>query len=161
MSINVEIQADYPGTWPPQRRYGATAMGEAMPPPPQQQAMKARYPRGAVYPGSQIFAPPPSSPPARGILIPPSNGPQITWAFDQTMALMRVSDCLKYFDCGKSKFYAWLNPKSKYHAPGFPRPIYLNGGRVPYWRRADLIAWVDMQSCLNGPFTTGMVTGLI
>ncbi|TPG22143.1 helix-turn-helix transcriptional regulator [Variovorax guangxiensis] len=74
---------------------------------------------------------------------------------------MRVQECLKFFDCGKSKFYSWLNPKSKYHAAGFPRPIYLNGGRVPYWRRSEIIGWVDMQRHPNNASMTGLPTGRI
>lgn len=91
---------------------------------------------------------PPLPPPPGGSAGPdpfPTNSP-ILLPRVPAAPMWRVSKCLDYLQVGKTKFYAWMNPKSKFFSPSFPSPVYLGGGRIPYWKPMEVIAWVDQQA---------------
>ena len=50
--------------------------------------------------------------------------------------------CKRYNDAHPMTIYRWLrDPKVN-----FPKPIFIGGGRIRYWRLSDLVRWEDERS---------------
>jgi len=107
-----------------------------------------------LLPVQAQLASPPGIPPFPPIPPAPSFGVQLTDSIivpsASTPKYLRVEQCLEFFQCGKSKFYGWMNPRSKFYDPTFPRRIYLGKGRIPYWKEHELIAWAERQAWPHG-----------
>lgn len=61
-------------------------------------------------------------------------------------SLMRRQDLLTMLAWSKSKLSYVLNKKGTRYDPTFPQPLHLAGSRTPYWRRAEVAAWIDAQA---------------
>lgn len=64
-------------------------------------------------------------------------------AIKPPVRLIRKSDVLGKLQISKSTLHAKLDPRSPYHDPSFPRPIYLNGSRIPLWSEQALDEWLN------------------
>lgn len=64
-------------------------------------------------------------------------------AITSPLRLIRKSDVLEKLQISKSTLHAKLDPRSPYYDPSFPRPIYLNGSRMPLWSEQAVDEWLN------------------
>lgn len=55
---------------------------------------------------------------------------------------LRKKHVLSKIPVSKSTLDNWLNAKSRYCKADFPQPIYLEGGRIPYWDALEVDEWL-------------------
>ncbi|XXQ55540.1 helix-turn-helix transcriptional regulator [Xenophilus aerolatus] len=55
---------------------------------------------------------------------------------------LRKKHVLSKIPVSKSTLDNWLNSKSRYYKADFPQPIYLEGGRIPYWSALEVEEWL-------------------
>lgn len=62
---------------------------------------------------------------------------------------LRLPEVLDLIGVKKSTLYSWINGKSKYFRPDFPRRIFLstNGKGPVVWSENELNSW--MENCRN------------
>lgn len=58
-------------------------------------------------------------------------------------ALMRKKRLLELVPFSKTTLHAKLTEGGRYADPSFPRPIYLPHSRTPFWREAEVLAWIE------------------
>ena len=59
-----------------------------------------------------------------------------------TETLLRKSQLLTLIPVAKSTLHAWLDPESDYYLPSFPRPRFIGNGRIPFFVRSEIEAWI-------------------
>jgi predicted DNA-binding transcriptional regulator AlpA len=57
--------------------------------------------------------------------------------------LLRAKQVAELLQIAMSTFYSWLKKGGRYYKPSLPQPIYLSNGRTPFWRLADLNAFIS------------------
>lgn len=60
------------------------------------------------------------------------------------IVILRLRQVLQKIGIGRSKLYLFLNPRSKYYDPDFPRPITL-GLRSVGWNLAEVERWLQKK----------------
>lgn len=59
--------------------------------------------------------------------------------------IIRRDELRKLVGCSYSTINNWLNPKSKYYVPSFPKPVRLGAGSSVGWIDAEVFDWIQSR----------------
>lgn len=63
----------------------------------------------------------------------------------KSQKLVRLTHLVQKLAVSRSTIYTWLDARSPYHRPHFPRPFRLGMARAIFWRESDVDVWIELE----------------
>lgn len=60
------------------------------------------------------------------------------------IVMLRMSTLRQRLQVSRSTIYSWMDPKSNYHDPSFPKPIKLGASAVA-WVESEVAGWLEKR----------------
>lgn len=76
---------------------------------------------------------------------------QVPYLSPHPCAMIRKKRLLELLPFSKTTLHAKLTEGGLYEDPSFPKPIYFPHSRTPFWREAEVLAWIDASASASRP----------